>query len=68
MVTTPAVESDTIGTGDLAAWFGMSRAGVIKALRREGVRPASEPKPGAQTMWPRPIALNVLHRRVSHRV
>ncbi len=67
-MTISAPESDTIGTGDLAAWFGMSRAGVIKALRCEGVHPASEPKPGAQTMWPRLIALYALNRRVSRRV
>ncbi|WP_291378876.1 hypothetical protein [Demequina sp.] len=61
-------KADTIGTGDLAAWFGMSRAGVIKALRRSGVRPASEARPRVETRWPRLIALNVLNRRVGPRV
>ncbi len=66
-MTTPAAESDTIGTGDLAAWFGISVQAVGKHLRNAGLTPLGR-GPHGQNMWPRLIALNVLNRRVSRRV
>jgi hypothetical protein len=60
-------EADTIGTGDLAAWFGISVQAVGKKLRRAGMKPLGR-GPHGQNMWPRLIALDVLNRRVSRRV
>ena len=66
-MTISARESDAIGTGDLAAWFGISVQAVGKKLRRAGMTPLGR-GPHGQNMWPRLIALDVLNRRVSRRV
>ncbi|MCB2413662.1 hypothetical protein LGT39_12485 [Demequina sp. TTPB684] len=60
-------ESDTVGTGDLAAWFGISVQAVGKSLRKAGLKPEGR-GPHGQNMWPRLVALNVLNRRVGPRV
>lgn len=57
--------TDEVTTSDLAAWFGLTRAGVIKALRSAGVEPSRPSRARTSTRWPRLEAYRALQRRGS---
>jgi len=53
---------DTVGTGDLAAWFGVSVWTVQRHLVREGLKPVGRGAHGVK-LWPRRKALDTLNAR-----
>src|SRR5690606_32840826 len=51
--------ADTITTSALAAWYGLTRAGVIQRLRKAGLKPVGR-GPRGVSLWPRRAALRVM--------
>lgn len=53
-------QADVVGTSSLVVWFSMSKVGVAKALRREGIKPIEKRGAHGELLWPRQAAVDTL--------
>lgn len=49
-------EPDLVSTSDLAAWYGVTRAWVLKVMKSAGAEPVAR-GPRGVALWDRPDAL-----------